>query len=160
MAASNATLPLIGTPSIDFFDRVELVALALVVALLVAAMCMGSMMSYLLLLSFYGNCISRTPGCVTGDCCRCMKTVLLFVGRLLCVRTFPALFKMHKTRSGHGNQTRVFMVFLDREVERSLPFVLAFCSIVFGILCASTVVFFRYFPVELSGDCLDKDSHG
>ena len=72
ITGSNATLSLIGTPSIDFFDRVELVAVALVMALLVAAMCMGVMMSYLLLLSFYGNCISRTPGCVTGDCYRCM----------------------------------------------------------------------------------------
>ena len=95
-----------------------------------------------------------------SGCRRYVKTAFLFVGRRLCVQAFPALFKMHKTRSDHGGQTRKFMVFLDRKVERSLPVVAAFCSIVFSIFSSSVTVFFRYFPVEKSEDCLEKDKHG
>ena len=74
--------------------------------------------------------------------------------------TFPALFKMHKTRSGRGKPTRSFMIFFDQKVENSLILVTAFCSIVCSILCSSTKVFLRYFPVEVSRECLEKDSHG
>ena len=74
--------------------------------------------------------------------------------------TFPALFKMHKTRSGYGKPTRSFMVFLDRKVGNSLILVAAFCSIVCSILCSSTKVFLRFFPVEESTECFAKDSHG
>ena len=52
------------------------------------------------------------------------------------------------------------MVFLDRKVDRSLPVVAAFCSIVFSIFSSSVTVFFQYFPVEKSEDCLEKDKHG
>ena len=76
------------------------------------------------------------------------------------MQTFPALFKMHKTRSDHGGQTRKFMVFLDRRVETSVPFIAAFCSIVCCIFFTSAAVFFRYFPVEASTECLETDNHG
>ena len=76
------------------------------------------------------------------------------------MQTFPALFKMHKTRSDHGGQTRKFMVFLDRRVETSVPFIAAFCSIVCCIFSTSAAVFFRYFPAEVSAECLETDSHG
>ena len=104
----------------------------------------------------------RTPKQLRGldNCRRCMNSVFLFVGRWLCVQTFPALFKMHKTRSDHGGQTRKFMVFLDRRVESSVPFIAAFCSIVCCIFSTSTAAFFRYFPVEVSTECLEKDNHG
>ena len=52
------------------------------------------------------------------------------------------------------------MVFLNRKVGNSLILVTAFCSIVCSILCSSTKVFLRYFPVEVSRECLEKDSHG
>ena len=68
----------------------------------------------------------------------------LFVGRRLCVYTFPALFRIHKTHSGGGSQMRSFMGFLgflDRKVENSLILASAFWSIVCSILCSSTKVF-------------------
>ena len=73
--------------------------------------------------------------------------------------TFPALFKMHKTHSGHDGQMRKFMVFLDRKVQSSLLLIAAFYSIIFSMFCSSTVVFLRYFPVEESAECLEKDIH-
>ena len=76
------------------------------------------------------------------------------------MQTFPGLFKLHKTRSDHGNQTRKFMLFLDREVESSLLPIAAFYSIVCSIFCSCTMVFLRYFPVEESDECLETDSHG
>ena len=76
------------------------------------------------------------------------------------MQTFPALFKMHKTRSDHGGQTREFMVFLDRNLEGSVQLIAAFCSIVCCIFSTSTAAFFRYFPAEESAECLEKDSHG
>ena len=90
-------------------------------------------------------------------------TAFLSVGRWLCVYTFPALFKMHKTRSDCGNPMRSFMGFLgflDRKVENSLILVSAFWSIVCSILCSSTKVFLQYFPVEVSAECLETDNHG
>ena len=95
-----------------------------------------------------------------SGCRRYVKTAFLFVGRRLCVQVFPVLFKMHKTRSDNGSQMRSFMVFLDRKVDRSLPVVAAFCSIVFSIFSSSVTVFFQYFPLEKSEDCLEKDKHG
>lgn len=50
------------------------------------------------------------------------------------------------------------MVFLDRDVENNLAIIAAFCSIIYSIFCLSTMVFFQYFPVETSGECLDKDN--
>ena len=97
--------------------------------------------------------------CLSRGCCKDTKTVFLSVGRLVCVNTFPALFKLHKTRVGHGSQTRKFMFFLDRKVENNLPLIAAFCSIVYCIFCSSAMVFLRYFPVEESGECLEKDNH-
>ena len=76
------------------------------------------------------------------------------------MNTFPALFKLHKTRSKKAKQARKFMLFLDRKVESSTSLVAAFCAIVFCIFCSSAAVFFRYFPVERSTECLEKDSHG
>ena len=52
------------------------------------------------------------------------------------------------------------MTFLDRKVESSTSLVAAFCAIVFCIFCSSAAVFFRYFPVERSAECLEKDNHG
>ena len=52
------------------------------------------------------------------------------------------------------------MVFLDRKVENNLSFIAAFCCIALCIFYASALVFVRYFPVEKSEECLEKDSHG
>ena len=87
-----------------------------------------------------------------------MKTAFLFVEQWLCAHTFPALFKMHKTHSDHGRQTRSFLVFLNRNVGRK--FVFAFPWITYSIFLSSTLVFLQYFPVERSGECLEKDNHG
>ena len=114
------------------------------------------------LLYCMSKCCSTPPKQHQPGCCRrCMKTVFLSVGRWLCVNTFPALFKMYKTHSGHGSsQMRKFMVFLNRKVESSLVLIAAFCCLVYSIFSISTPVFFRYFPVEESGVCLEKDTHG
>ena len=52
------------------------------------------------------------------------------------------------------------MVFLDRKVGNTNVLIAAFWSIVCSILCSSTKVFLRYFPVEESTECLEKDSYG
>ena len=96
-------------------------------------------------------------------CCRWMETVLLAMGRLLCVNMFPALFKKHKTHSVRSSQTtRVFMVFLDRKVENDLVLVAAFCSIVYIIIALAALVFIQYFPVnlEFSEECREEDNNG
>ena len=76
-----------------------------------------------------------------------MKTAFLLVGKWVCVQTFPVLFKMHKIRSGRDNKTRTFMVFLDRKVERTLPVVAAFCSIVYCIFYSSTTCDLSILPI-------------
>ena len=159
------TLPVIGVaPPFELFLTVKWIAIALVYVLLIPAFVSTMVLSFKPLLIPILYCIkpsSKTPqqrG--LGSCRRCMNSLFLFVGRRLCVQAFPALFKMHKTRSDHGGQTREFMVFLDRRVETSVPFIAAFCSIVCCILYTSTAAFIRYFPVEASAECLEKDNHG
>ena len=161
------TLPGIGiVPHFMFFYILEQLALVFVSVFLVAATVSSCVLACLLVLSLWRRVIKgRTlrqcgPSGCRSSCCGYMKTVFLSMGRLLCVNTFPALFKMHKTRSDRGSQTRSFMVFLDRNVESSLALIAAFSSIVFSIFCMATTVFLRYFPVEKSEECLEKDSHG
>ena len=157
------TLPVIGVPpSIVLFIILQFLAVAVVYVLFIAAAVSTAVLLSGLPALLYCICNNSrtTRQCGPGGCCSSMKTAFLFVGRLLCVHTFPALFKVHKTRSGRGSQTREFMVFLDRKVESSLALIAAFCSIVYSIFCTSTMVFFRYFPVEGSGECFEKDNHG
>ena len=72
---------------------------------------------------------------------------------------FPALFKMHKTQSVHSSQTtKTYRMY--RNVENNLPLIAAFCSSACTTLCVAVVGFFQYFPIEVSGQCLEKDYHG
>ena len=160
------TLPVIAVPPpFALFQAMIWTAIALVYVLQTVAFLSTLVLSFKLLLIPILYCIKpiasrRTPKYRGLDSCRrCMNSVFLFVGRWLCVQTFPALFKMHTTRSDHGGQTRKFMVFLDRRVESSVPLIAAFCSIVCCILYTSAAVFFRYFPVEASTECLETDNH-
>ena len=115
------TLPVIGvTPPIIVFTTLEWLAFSFVYALLVAAIVSFGVM-------WTSHCRRIPMQCGPRSYCR-LKTLFLFVGRMLCVHTFPALFKMHKTRSGHGSQMRSFMVFLDRKVERSLTLIAVWLS--------------------------------
>ena len=160
-----STLPRIGTPSIKFFHTVDILDIALLLVVMAGAEVFNLLASYSLILfacmlRHRRSCNENTSQHRFKCCCRCMKNTFLSVGRLLCVQTFPVLFKMHKTRSDHGRQTRKFMLFLDREVERSWPLIAAFCSIVYSIFCSFTMVFVRYFPVEESNKCLEEDKHG
>ena len=152
------TRPVIGViPSIVFFRKLEWLALGVVWELLLAAVVSSVVLG--IRLAEYKN--NKSPKQHQPNSCRrYVKTVFLFVGRRLCVYTFPALFKMHKTRSDHGGQTREFMVFLDRSVESSVQLIAAFCCIVCCIFFISAAVFFQYFPVEVSTECLEKDNHG
>ena len=87
--------------------------------------------------------------------------MLLFVGRKLCPSVFPALFKVHKTRSDPGRQsTREFLVFLDRNVENNAGIIFSFCSLAYTIFSLSAIGFFQYFPVAVSRECLEEDQHG
>ena len=157
------TLPMIGaSPSILFFAILELLAFVLVLVLLTAAAASMTLLIRLLLAQAHCKVFaSKTPTQhrQTGYR-RCTKTAFLLVGRLLCAHTFPALFKVHKAHSGDGRQMRTFMLFLDRKVENNLVLIAAFYSIVASIFCSSAMVFLRYFPVERSTECLEKDNHG
>ena len=158
------TLPVFGGAlPLLVFQVLEWLAIALVYALLGLAVVsiLVLVIPLLVVLLCCVKCSSRTTKQEGfSNCCRCMRSALLFVGRQLCVNTFPTLFKLHKARSGNSKQTRKFMLFLDRKVESSTSLVAAFCAIVFCIFCSSAAVFFRYFPVERSTECLEKDSHG
>ena len=158
------TLPVIGvTPSIVLFNVLEWLAIAIVYALFGTAVVSTFVVMFPVIVQKHICNNSRTPRQRShSSYYRCMKIPFLFMGRFLCVHTFPTLFKMHKTRSEHGSQTREFMVFLDRKVESSLALITAFSLIVLGIFSTSAMVFFRYFPVEQSSlrECLEKDNHG
>ena len=158
------TLAVIGVaPPFELFQTMNWIAIALGYVLLIAAVVSTLVLLKPLLIPIL-YCIkssSKTPkqhG--LGNCRRCINSLFLLVGRWLCVQAFPALFKMHKTRSQYGGQTREFMVFLDRSVESSVQLIAAFCCIVCCIFFISAAVFFQYFPVEVSTECLEKDNHG
>ena len=168
-----STLPVIGgTPYNKDFFILEIVEITVVWGLVIMAFINSVVLLLSVMCKIYNviperftNC-NCTCSCATvtqhlPSCCSrsCIKTAFLFVGRRLCVQTFPALFKMHKTRTGNEGQTREFMVFLDRSVEDSLALIVAFCSIVYSIFCSSAMAFLRYFPVEESTECLEKDRY-
>ena len=93
--------------------------------------------------------------------CKRIRSVLLFVGRKLCLSVFPALFKVHKTHSDSGTQsTREFLVFLDRKVENNAGIVFSFCSLAYATISLSAMGFFQYFPVAVSRECLEEDHYG
>ena len=152
------TLPVIGVPPLVFFQTLQWLVMIISQILVIVATISTIVLAFILLPYWMLRTIPKERG--RSGCRRYMKTAFLVVGKWLCVQTFPALFKMHKIRSGSGNKTRTFMVFLDRKVERSLPVVAAFCSIVYCIFYSSVIVFLRYFPVEKSEECLGKDRHG
>ena len=162
------TLPVFNVqPPLLFFHALQWLAISLVyVLLLVAGVSLAvTPLTQLVLLVLWccDKCkkcrCSTTRQCQQGRCHRYVKKKLLFVGRRLCVLTFPALFKKHKTHTGRGNQMREFMVFLDRRVENDLVIVTSFCSLGFNIFCTASMVFLRYFPVEDSVKCLEIDRH-
>ena len=158
------TLPVIGiAPPFEFFQIMKMLAIGLVYILLnVAFLSTLVLVKPLLIPILYCIKPSRRTAKQRGldNCRRCMNSLFLFVGRWLCVQTFPALFKMHKTCSDHGRETREFMVFLDRSVEGSVQLIAAFGFIVCFIFSTSAVAFFRYFPVEESTECVETDNHG
>ena len=155
------TLPTIGsaTPFV-LFQTMNWVVISLVSVLFVAAFVSTLVV---LILCFRKYCRRTQEQHERSNCYRSrgINSVLLFVVRQLCVYTFPALFKVLKTRSDRDDtQTRKFMLFLDRKVESNVPLIAAFCSIVCCIFFTSAAVFFQYFPVEESAECLEKDNHG
>ena len=158
------TLPVIGVaPPFEVFRTMKMLAIALVYVLLAVAF-LSTLVLFKPLLIPILYCIKPSRRTAKqrglGSFRRCMNSLFLFVGRWLCVQAFPALFKMHKTHSGRGGETREFMVFLDRNVEGSVQIIAAFCFIVCSIVFTSAVAFFRYFPVEESAECVETDNHG
>ena len=153
-------LPLIGVVPIVVFQTLDGLALSLVWTLLLAAVVPPGVLLYLQVRKHQSSTGRIPKQYRLNGLHRCMRTLFLVVGRWLCLQTFPALFKMHKTRSDHGGQTREFMVFLDRKVGNSNALIASFFSIVCIILCSSTKVFLRYFPVEKSTECLEMDNRG
>ena len=124
-------LPVFGdVPYVVFFQVLGWLAYTLELVLLVAAFSSSILLFLVLTLQLlYQKCCRNTtqrqhrPGCNS----RWFRTVFLTVGRLLCVNVFPALFKIHETRSVRSSQMiREFMVFLDREVENDLALITAF----------------------------------
>ena len=157
MAPPGGLLYGIGNPpSIVFFQTLDYLAFSLVLVLFPVAM-FNLFLVYLLVP--YWMLRKTQEQRAPSSCCRCLKAVFLFIGKRLCVYTFPALFKLHKIHSDDRSHTREFMVFLDRVVDNSLAIVPAFCSIVFSIFYSSGMVFLQYFLVEKSGECQEKDSH-
>ena len=156
------TLPTIGVaPPFMLFQTMNWVAITIVSVLFFAAF-VSTLVVIPPLILYCGKPSSKTrQRCGLNNCRRCMNSLFLFVGRPLCVYTFPALFKMHKTRDYSARpQITKFMLFLDRKVESDVSLIAAFCSIVCCIFFISAAVFFQYFPVEESTECLETDIHG
>ena len=156
------TLPTIGVaPPFMLFQTMNWVAISLASVLFVAAIVSTLVVIPPLILYCINPSSETRQQCGLDNCRRCMNPLFLFLGRPLCVYTFPALFKMHKTRDDSERlQTTKLMLFLDRKVERNVSLIAAFCSIVCCIFFISAAVFFQYFPVEESTECLEKDNHG
>ena len=83
--------------------------------------------------------------------------------RKIVVMMFPSIFKEHKVRyrdrNNNGTVTRVFVLFLDRRVENRSGIALStyFCHLAIFVFFLANLVFFRYFPVAISGECLERD---
>ena len=112
---------------------------------------------------YNGNCCGQCESsycCICKSCIDCCKDLLLLLARKLNVSTFPKLFKELKVRRVNSPGTRRFMLFLDRKVEDSFHIIFAFYLLALTILGAALLVFFRYIPVAISGECYAKDDQG
>ena len=138
------TLPIIGTPSLEFFqflDNIPLLPLVIV----------------LFVWQVYMMVTLRWHYTGEQDQVKWLNYKLIqVVGNNVCVILFPNLFKKHK--QCRGSNERTFILFLDRDIENQLKLKGAFYSLAFSILSASALVFFRLFPVALSDECLEKDA--
>ena len=138
-----ATLPIIGTPLRGFFQFLDFLHLAGLFSVLLL------WQVYIMVTTFYATKQDQGVKCLE------YKRMNSVVGNNACVILFPNLFKKHK-QCTDGNE-RTFIIFLDRDIE-NLKLKGAFYSLAFSILSASALVFFRLFPVALSGECLEKDA--
>ena len=154
-----ATIPIIGTPLLGFFqflDILPLVVLGLVltvwqVYIIGWQVCIIGWQIYIMVttLGLHVWGIERGAKCLNNK-------LIKLVGNNVCVILFPNLFKKHKQCTGSNERT--FILFLDRNIENQLRLKGALYSLAFSILSASALVFFRLFPVALSGECLEKDA--
>ena len=137
------TLPTIGVaPPFMLFQTMNWVAVSLASVLFVAAFVSTLVVIPPLILYCINPSSETRQRCGLHNCRRCMNSLFLFVGRQLCVQTFPALFKMHKTRDYSARpQITKFMPFLDKKVESNVSLITAFCSIVcyFFHICSSVL---------------------
>ena len=123
------TLPIIGTPTLKFFDFLDFVPLAFLA---------------LFIVGWHGYLIATVLGQYTlgqnqGAKCLNYKPIK-FVGNNACVTLFPNLFKKHKQCSGSNEET--FILFLDRDIKNRLQLKGAFYLLAFSIVTASALVFF------------------
>lgn len=86
------------------------------------------------------------------------KPKMRSVSRWLNVKMFPSLFKEHEEQTNNHTVTRKFL-FLDREVEKNCLLIFSFWSLAFAIFGSSLLVFFRYIPVAISTECLERDDN-
>ena len=105
------TLPMIGAPpQLVFFQTLQLLVI-IHSQILVLVATISTLLLVFILLPYWMLCtIPKHRGC--SGCSRCMKTAFLLVGKWVCVQTFPALFKMHKIRSGRDNKTEIEEILL------------------------------------------------
>ena len=83
------------------------------------------------------------------------KQFLIVTSRKINVWMFPDLFKelWHSSR----NSTRRFILFLDRRVENNSAMLFCFSLCTLAIVSAALLVIFRYIPVTIIFECLEKD---
>ena len=134
-------LPGIGALPLVFFQTLELLNIA--TAMLFFLVSISVMLAVTVWLLYIGQNRWTWSGAGWAN------TIFLTVGRLLCVSTFPALFKTHKARTDDPRITRLFMVFLDRKVEKKTAIIVAFYCLIVAIYCAAVMASLRFFP----GDC-------
>ena len=81
--------------------------------------------------------------------------------RKLNVFFFPGLFTKHKGRhkdpTNRCTVTKGFILFLDRRVENNNEILLTFYFMALALFSSALLVFFRYTPVQISSECIERD---
>ena len=163
-------LAIYSTPHVWIFQALQL--LQLVPSLLV------TLVPFLIIIALPGLAI--LVDIITWVACKCIKVnhdklpscykkiksfrlyLTNIVRRVLCPLMFPGLFTKHKMRAqAQESSPKVYIVFLNRNLNDHFVFLLVFSLLSLLVLAASATAFLTSFsPVPTGAQCLEEDKFG
>lgn len=176
------TVSFFSTPPVWFFKAWQYLQLVPTLLITLVPIAMISLWSLAILVDTITwvacNCIminhDKLPSCCKSSWSKQITSIGLYltnkVGRALCPPMFPGLFTKHKMRAQAQESSaevslesspKVYIVFLNRNLNDHFAFLLVFSLLSILVLAASATAFLTSFsPVSTGTQCLEEDKNG